>query len=383
MQQRPFTVGFVAGETSGDILGAGLIRSLKQIVPNAYFIGVTGPLMKKEGCETLYDIEEISCMGIIEVLRKLPRLLQIRFNLIKRFTKLQPDVFIGIDAPDFNLFLEKKLKQTGIKTIHYVSPSIWAWRQNRIFTIRSATDLVLTLYPFEKKIYDSYNISCRFVGHTIADIVPLKPNKQAARIQLNINNDVKCLTILPGSRYYEVKMLSVKFLQAAKILTKDFPNLQILVPVVNKKRRQQFEKIYKDISLNLPLKILDRQSLTAMITADVTLLASGTATLECMLAKCPMVVGYKIHPITYWLVKRFIKLSFISLPNLLANKKLINEFIQKDCQPKKLAQSLKDLLTNKKKVKYLKQIFFQLHQSIRCNADQKAAKEILKFNKNK
>ncbi|MGP1928506.1 MAG: lipid-A-disaccharide synthase [Arsenophonus sp. NC-WZS1-MAG3] len=381
IQQRPLIIGIVAGEASGDILGAGLISAIKQRVSNTYFVGVAGPLMQAEGCESWYEMEEFSVMGIVEVLGRLRRLLQIRADLIRCFIKLQPDVFVGIDSPDFNITLERKLKQIGIKTIHYVSPSVWAWRQDRVFKIREATNLVLALLPFEKKFYDRYNIPCRFIGHAMADSVPLQPDKQTIRIKLNIIHDVKCLTILPGSRRFEVEMLSPIFLRAAQILIKDFPNLQILVPVINRERRKQFEAIYREISPSLSLKILDGQAQTAMIAADVTLLASGTASLECMLAKCPMVVGYRMKPLTYWLAKRLVKIPFISLPNLLAGKELVKEFIQDDCQPELLANSLKSLLIDKKKVKKLKQIFLQLHENILCEANQKAAEAVLELSK--
>ncbi|MGP1932890.1 MAG: lipid-A-disaccharide synthase [Arsenophonus sp. ET-YP4-MAG3] len=383
IQQRPLTIGLVAGERSGDMLGTGLIRAIKQQIPNACFIGVAGPLMQAEKCEAWYEMEELSVMGIIEVLWRLPRLLQIRIDLTKRFIKLQPDVFVGIDSPDFNITLEKKLKKKGIKTIHYVSPSIWAWRQDRVFKIKEATDLVLSLLPFEKKFYDPYNVPCRFIGHRMADIISLKPDKYAARLKLNIIHDVKCLTILPGSRYIEIKMLSADFLRAAKILSKDFPNLQILVPIVKKEYRQYFEKIYKKVCPDLTLKILDGQAQLAMMASDITLLASGTAALECMLVKCPMVIGYRMKSMTYWLVKYLVKISFISLPNLLAGKELVKEFIQKKCQPEQLAFSLKYLLENKKKVKLLKKNFLKFHKSLRCHADEQAAKAVLEVIKNK
>ncbi|MGP1939203.1 MAG: lipid-A-disaccharide synthase [Arsenophonus sp. ET-DL9-MAG3] len=381
IQQRPLTIGLVAGEKSGDMLATGLIRAIKQQIPNACFVGVAGPLMQAEKCEAWYEMEELAVMGIIEVLWRLPRLLQIRIDLIKRFTKLQPDVFIGIDSPDFNITLEKKLKKKGIKTIHYVSPSIWAWRHDRIFKIKKATDLVLSLLPFEKRFYDPYNIPCRFIGHRMADIISLKPDKYGARVKLNIIHDVKCLTILPGSRYTEIKMLSADFLRAAKILTKYFPDLQIIVPIVKKEYRQYFETIHQKICPSLTLKILDGQAQIAMMASDITLLASGTAALECMLVKCPMVIGYRMKSITYLLIKYLIKIPFISLPNLLAGKELVKEFIQKKCQPEQLAFSLKYLLENKKKVELLKRIFLQFHKSLRCHADEQAAKAVLELNK--
>ncbi|WMY97115.1 MAG: lipid-A-disaccharide synthase [Arsenophonus sp.] len=378
---KPLTIGLVAGEISGDILGASLIRILKKQIPNIRFIGIAGPLMKKEGCQSWYEMEELSVMGIIEIFKRLPRLLKIRSDLIKRFLKLQPDIFIGIDSPDFNIFLEKKLKINGIKTIHYVSPSFWAWRKNRIFKIGKSTDLVLAFLPFEKKVYDYYKIPCYLIGHTMANNIPLKPDKKIARLKLKIDHDSKYLAILPGSRCSEVEMLTKDFLYAAEILIQEFPQLKILVPVVNKKCRDKFEAIYKKIGVKLPLEIIEGQALLVMISADVTLLASGTATLECMLAKCPMVVGYRMKVITYYLAKFFIKTSYISLPNLLAGDALVQEFIQHACQPKELAKSLKDLLINLYKVKKLKKRFLELHKSIRSNDDEQLAKVILKVSK--
>ncbi|WMY96505.1 MAG: lipid-A-disaccharide synthase [Arsenophonus sp.] len=379
IKSKPLTIGLVAGEISGDILGASLIRTLKEQIPHIRFIGIAGPLMKREGCQSWYEIEELSVMGIVEIFGRLPRLLKIRSDLIKRFLKLQPDIFIGIDSPDFNIFLEKKLKKNGIKTIHYVSPSFWAWRKNRIFKIGESTDLVLAFLPFEKKIYDYYKIPCYLIGHTMANNIPLKPDKKNARLQLKISNDAKYLAILPGSRCSEVEMLTKDFLYAAEILIQEFPKLKILVPVVNKKCRDKFEAIYKKIGIKLPLEIIEGQALLVMISADVTLLASGTATLECMLAKCPMVVGYRMKVITYWLAKFFIKTSYISLPNLLAGDRLVQEFIQYACQPKELAKSLRNLLINLHTVKKLKKRFLELHKSIRSNDDEKLAKVVLEL----
>ncbi|MDR5617804.1 lipid-A-disaccharide synthase [Arsenophonus sp.] len=382
MQEKPLIIGLVAGEKSGDILGAGLMRALKQKLPNTYFVGVAGSLMQAEGCKTWYAMEELAVMGFVEVFGNLARLLKIRVDLIKRFIKLQPDVFIGIDAPDFNITIEEKLKQRGIKTIHYVSPSIWAWRKNRIFKIERSIDLILTLLPFEKKFYDIYNIPCRFIGHTLADMIPLKPNKQAAREHFNINYNTKCLAILPGSRYSEIKMLSAIFLRAAQILLTEFPNLQILVPIVNEKLMKQFKMIYQKKFFTLPLKIFySNQAHIIMMAADVTLLASGTASLECMLAKCPMVVGYKVKFLTYWIAKQLIKIPFISLPNLLAGEELVKEFVQQDCKPEPLAKALSSLLFDKNKVVQLKNKFMRLHKSIRCHADYQAAEAVLELSK--
>lgn len=379
LQNRPLTIGLVAGETSGDILAAGLMRALKAQVPDAHFVGIAGPLMHAEGCETWYQMEELAVMGVVEVLGRLPRLLKIRRDLGQRFTKLNPDVFIGIDAPDFNINLERYLKQQGICTLHYVSPSVWAWRQKRILKIAKATDMVLALLPFEKAFYDRFKVPCRFIGHTMADAMPLIPDQQAARAALGIAADSRCLALLPGSRHAEVAMLSADFLLTATLLRQQFPDLQVLVPLVNPQRRQQFIAIKTKIAPDLPLHLLDGQAGRAMTASDATLLASGTAALECMLAKCPMVVAYRMRPFTFWLAKRWVKTPYVSLPNLLAGEELVTELLQQDCQPQKLASALLPLLTEEKTVVALKERFLTLHQDIRCGADQQAAQAILEL----
>ncbi|ELI8097772.1 TPA: lipid-A-disaccharide synthase [Yersinia enterocolitica] len=376
---RPLTIGLVAGETSGDILGAGLIRALKAQVPYARFVGVAGPLMQAEGCEAWFEMEELAVMGVVEVLERLPRLLKIRKELTQRFSELSPDVFVGIDAPDFNITLEGRLKQRGIRTVHYVSPSVWAWRQKRVFKIGKATDMVLAFLPFEKAFYDRFNVPCRFIGHTMADAMPLTPDKNAAKAELGIAANTPCLALLPGSRHSEVEMLSGDFLRTAAILRQQIPNLEVLVPLVNSKRREQFERIKAETAPDLAVHLLDGNARLAMIAADATLLASGTAALECMLAKCPMVVGYRMKPLTFWLAERLVKTPYVSLPNLLAGEELVTELLQQECQPQKLADALLPLLQGGSAVEALKERFLILHQSIRCGADEQAAQAVLEL----
>ena len=376
---RPLTIGLVAGETSGDILGAGLIRALKARVPDAHFVGVAGPLMQAEGCEAWFEMEELAVMGVVEVLERLPRLLKIRKELTQRFSELSPDVFVGIDAPDFNITLEGRLKQRGIRTVHYVSPSVWARRQKRVFKIGKATDMVLAFLPFEKAFYDRFNVPCRFIGHTMADAMPLAPDKNAAKAELGIAANTTCLALLPGSRHSEVEMLSGDFLRTAAILRQQMPNLEVLVPLVNSKRREQFERIKAEIAPDPAVHLLDGNARLAMIAADATLLASGTAALECMLAKCPMVVGYRMKPFTFWLAERLVKTPYVSLPNLLAGEELVTELLQQECQPQKLADALLPLLQGGSAVEALKERFLILHQSIRCGADEQAAQAVLEL----
>ena len=375
------TIAIIAGEVSGDILGAGLIHALKARYPHAKFIGIGGERMIAEGFETLFDMEELSVMGLVEVLKHLPRLLKIRRSIIEQLSALKPDVFIGIDAPDFNLDVELKLKQQGIKTIHYVSPSVWAWRQKRVYKIAAATNLVLAFLPFEKAFYDRFNVPCRFIGHTMADAIPLKPNRDDACQLLNLDPAQRYVAILVGSRGSEVEFLSEPFLQTAQLLHQRYPDVKFLVPLINQKRRQQFEQIKQRVAPELDMILLDGNARAAMITAEATLLASGTAALEAMLCKSPMVVGYRMKPFTYFLAKRLVKTKYVSLPNLLADEMLVPELIQEDCNPTKLAEKLSLYLSEDKSAvqnrHVLLQRFAELHQRIQCNADQQAAQAVI------
>ena len=375
------TIAIIAGEVSGDILGAGLIHALKARYPHAKFIGIGGERMIAEGFETLFDMEELSVMGLVEVLKHLPRLLKIRRSIIEQLSALKPDVFIGIDAPDFNLDVELKLKQQGIKTIHYVSPSVWAWRQKRVYKIAAATNLVLAFLPFEKAFYDRFNVPCRFIGHTMADAIPLKPNREEACQLLNLDSTQRYVAMLVGSRGAEVEFLSEPFLQTAQLLHQRYPDVKFLVPLINQKRRQQFEQIKQRVAPELDMILLDGNARAAMIAAEATLLASGTAALEAMLCKSPMVVGYRMKPFTYFLAKRLVKTQYISLPNLLADEMLVPELIQEDCNPTNLAEKLSLYLSEDKSAvqnrHVLLQRFAELHQMIQCNADQQAAQAVI------
>ncbi|UAY76991.1 lipid-A-disaccharide synthase [Pasteurella canis] len=375
------TIAIVAGEVSGDILGVGLIRSLKIHYPNARFIGIAGQHMLAEGCETLVDMEELSVMGLAEVVKHLPRLLKIRRLLIQTMLVEKPDIFIGIDAPDFNIDVELKLKQQGIKTIHYVSPSVWAWRQNRIYKIAKATNLVLAFLPFEKAFYDNFDVPCRFIGHTMADAIALKPSRYEACEFLQLDEKQRYVAILVGSRRSEVDFLTAPFLQAAQQLKQLYPDLQFLIPLVNTKRRQQFEQIKSQVAPELDVILLDGKARQAMIVAEATLLASGTAALEAMLCKSPMVVGYRMKSTTYFLAKRLVKTEYVSLPNLLANEMLVPELIQEDCTPEKLAEKLSIYLSQEASAlqqrHQLIQRFIDLHKLIQCDADQQAAQAVV------
>ncbi|MBV7387083.1 lipid-A-disaccharide synthase [Pasteurellaceae bacterium TAE3-ERU1] len=374
--QQP-CIAIVAGEVSGDILGAGLIDALKAHYPNARFIGVAGPKMQQAGMESLFDMDELAVMGLAEVVKHLPRLLKRRKALIAYLLAQRPDIFIGIDAPDFNLTVERVLKDNGIKTIHYVSPSVWAWRQNRIHTIAKATHLVLAFLPFEKAFYDRFNVPCRFVGHTMADAIPLEVDRTLVAQTLDLAPDKRYVAMLPGSRGAEVAFLTPTFLHAAQQLKARFPDVTFLVPFVNAKRRAQFESMKQQLAPDLALTLLDGHAREAMQLASATMLASGTAALECMLCGSPMVVCYKMKPLTYFLAKRLVKTPYISLPNLLADAPLVPELIQHDCTPERICEEISHILDNPDRAQKLKERFKQLHQHIRCNADEQAAQAVV------
>ncbi|WP_404339274.1 lipid-A-disaccharide synthase [Pseudoalteromonas mariniglutinosa] len=375
-EKKQLRIGIVAGELSGDILGEGLIKALKKRFPDAKFEGIAGPKMQAQGCNTLFDMDELSVMGLVEVFARLPRLLKIRKQLVQHFIANPPDVFIGIDAPDFNLRVEKPLKDAGIKTIQYVSPSVWAWREKRIHKISAATNLVLALLPFEKAFYDKHNVPCTFVGHTLADDIALEHDDSKARQALGLSPDDKVLALLPGSRGSEVGLLSETYINTAAKLQAENPALKIVVPLVNDKRKQQFCEILNATAPNLQLQLLAGQSDLAMQAADVILLASGTATLEGMLYKKPMVVGYKIKAMSYWIFKTLFtfNIKYFSLPNLLANEQLVPEFMQQDCNVDNLSSALTGMLNSDNA--QLKARFLAIHQQIRLNASHQAANAV-------
>lgn len=371
---EPLKIGLVAGEISGDILGAGLIKAIKQQYPNAQFFGIGGPKMIEQGCESWFDMEELAVMGIVEVLGRLPRLFKIKAQLVQRLQKIRPDVFIGIDAPDFNLRLERNLKDSGIKTVHYVSPSVWAWRQKRVYVIEKATNLVLAFLPFEKAFYDKFNVPCRFIGHTMADAIPLKTDKYKAQQTLELDTSKSWLAILPGSRGSEMSMLAQPFIRACKLIKNQRPDIEFVVPVVNKKRREQFMQIQQQVAPNMSFHLVENAR-DAMTASDAVLLASGTAALEAMLVGRPMVVGYIVKPFTYWLAKKLVKTDYVSLPNILAAEGIVPELLQDECTPEALASKMLKFLGSNNQS--LLNRFTELHQSIRKNADQQAALSLI------
>lgn len=365
----------IAGEHSGDILGADLIKALRQSHPDAIFYGIGGPRMQAQGFTAQFDMEELAVMGIVEVLGRLPRLLKVKREIVSALLRDKPDVFIGIDAPDFNLPVELALKQAGIKTVHYVSPSVWAWRHKRIFKIAAATNLVLSLLPFEKAFYDKYQVPCTFVGHTLADSMPLDVDKSVAKAELNLDSTKMVLAIMPGSRSNEIKLLAADFLQAAQLLQQDFPDLQFVCNMVTEAKAAQFNQIKQQIAPELDIKLFIGQARQVLLAADATFITSGTATLEAMLAKCLMVVSYRANWLTYQIGRRLVKLAHFSLPNLLAGHGMVTELLQHQVTPRALAAAMTPLLTSERHA--LLAEYRAIHQQIKCQASEKAAAAIL------
>lgn len=378
MTRRPPRIALVAGEASGDQLGAGLLERLQALHPHAEFAGVGGDAMRAAGLDAWHDAGELAVMGLGEVLSHLPRLLALRRSLRRRLLAWRPDVFVGIDAPDFNLGLARDLKQAGIPTVHYVSPSIWAWRQGRAAKIGRSADRVLCLFPMEPAIYARHGVDARFVGHPMADAMPLQPDRGAARARLGLEAGVPVLAVLPGSRLGEIGRLGAIFLEAAARVREAVPHLQVVVPAANAACRAAIEALPV---AGLPadaLRVLDRQARDAMVAADVVLLASGTATLEAMLAKRPMVVGYRIAASTHAIVRGLgmLKVDRYALPNVLAGETLVPELMQDDCTPARLAEAVLAWLRDPAAVAALMPRFDAIHRDLRRDASVQAARAV-------
>ena len=367
-------VALVAGEASGDILGAGLMQALKARHPQVEFIGVGGPRMEAEGLVSDFPMERLAVMGLVEVLGRLPELLSRRKRLIASLIERKPDVFIGIDAPDFTLGVELKLRQAGIRTVHYVSPSVWAWRQKRVLKIRDACDLMLTLFPFEARFYEEHQVPVRFVGHPLADAIPLQADRAAARQALDQPQDAALIALLPGSRGGEVARLGALFLDAAERLRVLRPGVRFVLPCASPERRQQLEQMLE--GRDLPLQLLDGRSHDALAACDAVLIASGTATLEALLYKRPMIVAYRVAPLTYRILKRLVKSPYVSLPNLLAQRLLVPEMIQDAATPEALAQAVAPLLDGGEAQT---EGFDAIHRTLRRDASERAASAVLEL----
>jgi len=376
VSSRRLTIAIIAGEASGDILGAGLIRSLRQRYPNARFVGIGGDEMIAEGFHSLVPMERLSVMGLVEVLGRIRELFSIRARLLDYFFTTPPDVVIGIDSPDFTLAIERRCREAGIPSVHYVSPSVWAWRQKRIFKIAKSVDLMLTLFPFEARFYEEHQVPVAFVGHPLADRIPMDPDTRAARESLGLELDKPVLAVLPGSRGGEVERLGTLFLEASRWLQARRPDIQLVIPCVNRDRERQVQGLVESLEVKLPVTLVRGRSREVMAASDVVLLASGTATLEAMLLKKPMVVGYRLSNFSYKLLSRLVKVPWVALPNLLAQKSLVPELLQDDATPESLGAAVLERLENEQERADLKQAFSELHQSLKQNADERAAMAI-------
>ena len=376
--KRPLRFALAAGEASGDTLGAGLIEAIRALAPDSEFVGMAGPKMIAAGCEPWYRSEEIAVMGFFEVLPHLRRILALRRELIGRIEHAQVDAFIGIDAQDFNKPAEAQLKRAGIKTVQYVSPQVWAWRQSRVATIRDAVDLVLCVLPFEPKFYAAHGVNAKFVGHPLADQIPLAVDKAAARAKLGLPLDKSVLAVLPGSRRSEVSRLSAPFMATAAWLESRVPDLTVAVAIASDSIAELFHEATFGLDVSRA-KLIPQKAREILAAADVVLTASGTASLEALLTKRPMVVAYKMVPLTYWLLRRLgvSKLPYFSLPNLLAGRALVPEFVQGQVRPDVLGPAVLGALDGTGLKPGWYDAFADIHRQLRCDASASAAREVL------
>ena len=375
---RPLRFALVAGEASGDTLGAGLIEAIRAQAPDAEFVGMAGPKMIAAGCEPWYRAEEIAVMGFFEVLPHLRRILALRRELVARIERGGIDAFIGIDAQDFNKPAAAALKRAGIKTVQYVSPQVWAWRQSRVATIREAVDLVLCVFPFEPKFYEAHGVNAKFVGHPLADMVPMTVDKAAARASLGLPADKPILAVLPGSRRSEVSRLAAPFMATAAWLESRVPGLTVAVPIASDSVAELFHEATFGMDVSRA-KLIPQRAREIMAASDVVLTASGTASLEALLTKRPMVVAYKMVPLTYWLLRRLgvSKLPYFSLPNLLAGRALVPEFVQDQVRPDVLGAAVLGALDGSGLKDGWYDAFTDIHRQLRCDASASAAREVL------
>jgi lipid-A-disaccharide synthase len=371
-------VGLVAGEASGDTLGADLINALRRQAPDTRFFGVAGPKMQAAGCEVWEPAESLAVMGLFEILRDLPRLLRLRARIRTMFLAAKPDVFVGIDAPEFNLRLARDLRAAGIPTVQYVSPQVWAWRQSRARSIHQSVDLVLCLLPFEKRFYDEHGMHAEFVGHPLADAIPMSVDRSSARRVLNIDANAQVVALLPGSRRGEVARLAKDFAATARWLTAQRPQLKFIAPMASAASRAIFAQALERHAPELDVRLLDGQAQTALIAADVCLVASGTASLEAALCKRPMVVVYRLAAMTAWILRRLklVKTKFFAQPNLLADRRVVGEYFQEEIVPESIGAELLMWLDDAGRRSGLEQEFSRIHADLRRDAGTRAAQAI-------
>lgn len=370
-------VVITAGEASGDQLGAGLIQAIRARRPDARFQGIAGPRMQAAGCESFYSMERLSVMGLFEAFGRFAEVIPMRRRLAKRLIADPPDVLVGIDAPDFNLSLELMLKQAGVPTVHYVSPSVWAWRRYRVKKIARAVDRMLVLFPFEREFYQRRHVPVSFVGHPMADEIPMHTDRLAARRSLGLPEDGECVALLPGSRVSEVRFLAGPLAQTAAWLAERRPGLRFVAPLVDAATRSLFAIAAQRYAGHLDLRFVDGQARTVMAAADAVLAASGTATLEALLLKRPMVITYKTLPITWLIGRRMLHVDHVGLPNLLAGSALVPELLQDEARPERLGAALLEFLQSPECVRALERRFADIHASLKNDASAKAADAVL------
>ena len=373
-------IAMVAGEASGDLLASHLIAALKTRLPTARFYGIGGPKMDGQGFESWFPLEKLAVRGYAEVFRHYREISGIRNTLKKRLLAEPPDIFIGVDAPDFNLGLERALKQHGIPAVHYVSPSIWAWRGRRIHKIGAAVSHILALFPFEPALYEKEGIPVTYVGHPLADVLPLEDGRENARTLLELSPQRPVFALLPGSRQSELQFMADTFIGTAMEINRRIPDALFLVPLATRETRLQFEEaLYRCNARELPVRMLFGHAHEAMMAADVVLVASGTATLEAALLKRPMVIAYKMAPMTHRIMRRMGYLPYIGLPNILAGRFVVPEFVQEEATPENLAQAMLNLHADKNTCRKIGQVFHGIHLELRQNTAEKAAAKILEF----
>jgi len=378
VSERRVTIGMVAGEASGDLLGAHLIAALRVHLPGARFIGIGGPRMQSEGLDSLYPLERLAVRGYAEVLRHYAGLVWMRRRLLRALLRARPQLFIGVDAPDFNLGLEAGLKRDGVPVVHYVSPSIWAWRGGRIEAIARSVDHVLTLFPFEEAIYRRAGVSATYVGHPLADLIPEQDQTAGARTQLKIAPELKVIALLPGSRQSELRYMADSFIATARLLAQKIEQPLFLVPLVSRETREMFEAaLYRVDAAELPLTILFGHAQEALAAADVALVASGTATLEAALLKKPMVITYKMAGASWQLMRHMGYLPYVGLPNILAGEFVVPELLQDDATPENLAQALHNSLNDTVVRARIRQRFAGIHRELKRNTAEQAARAVL------
>lgn len=368
-------IGIVAGEASGDILGAALMRALRRHYPDCEFSGIGGPRMSAQGFHSYFPMDRLSVMGFVEPLKRLPELLKIRRFLKEHFTERPPAVFIGIDSPDFTLNIERHLKSTGVPTVHYVSPSVWAWRQGRIHGIARSVDLMLTLLPFEADFYRQHQVPVEFVGHHLADEIPIEVDRSDPRQELGISAEGPLVALLPGSRGGEVEKLGPLFLQAARLCREQRPNIQFVIPAASPDRYRQIHHQLAQF-VDLSVHLVQGQSQKVMAAADVALISSGTTALEAMLLKTPMVVAYKMASLSYAILSRLVKTEHVSLPNLLAGRALVPELLQKAATPEALSAAVLEYIDHPERTEALLQTFTDIHRELARDASNRAADAI-------